>query len=254
MPFAVAGAMAGAGASIKIQRGADGAPLLAAVLVFARDRWSEAARRAALFAALFAGRVLRGKPVRRDRLAIVHTRIPGRITAHRHPARPRSGIGGIYHVVFSLRTVSASRCWPPASPGSPGLLTATGGKALLLGTFPAVYYLLLFPTRRCSSGTRYRWCRSCAQRCLRDVEAARAIGRGLRMPTTSSAIAVALLIITPSAASSGRLTVCLPRPTAGSCSPTGFGRTSSPAARFYFAGNIVVRAVRRYRIGQTLRY
>src|SRR6202008_3077432 len=80
------------------------------------------------------------------------------------------------------------------------LLQRDWRKAVLLATFPAVYYLVLVPTR--TVFVRYAipivpfLCISAA---FATVEAARAIGRPRPVSVTSTALILALVAVAPSA-------------------------------------------------------
>jgi hypothetical protein len=255
MPFAIAGAIAGAGASIKYNAVLMGAPLLAAVLVSARGRWSEAARRAALFGALFAAAFFAGSPYAAiDWQAFTR----GFLFESQHIAIPHGhdlGIGGIYHVVFSLRYGLGVPLLAAGIAGLAWLAYCDWRKALLLETFPAVYYLLLFPTR--TVFVRYAVPLVpflCLGAAYATVEAARAIGRGLRMPTTSSAIAVALLIIAPSAASVWQIDRLFAATDSRLVLADWIRANVKPGSSVYFAGNIVVEPFVDIGSIKTLRY
>jgi hypothetical protein len=254
-PFAIAGAMAGAGASIKYNALLMGAPLLTAVFVSARGGWREAARRVGLFIALFAAAFFIGSPY-----ALIDGAgfVRGLLHQSGHIAIPHGhdvGIGGIYHLVFSLRYGLGLPLLAAGVAGLAWLSRCDWRKALLLGTFPAVYYLLLFPTR--TVFVRYAIPLVpflCVSAAYATVEAARAVGRHRRMPASSTAIVIALLVIAPSAASVGQIDRLFAATDSRLLLADWIRANVKPGSTIYFAGNIVVQPVIDIGSTKTLRY
>jgi 4-amino-4-deoxy-L-arabinose transferase-like glycosyltransferase len=242
--FGLAGAAAGAGASIKYNVALMAAPLVAAVFVAARGRWTEAARRVGLFSALFVGAFLAGSPYAAiDRPSFMR----GLLAESGHIVTPHGidiGPGGIYHLVFSLRYGLGLPLLTAGLAGGVWLFKSDWRKAVLLGAFPAVYYLLLVPTR--TVFVRYAiplvpfLCISAA---FATVEVARAIGRRRHLSVTSTALILALLVVAPSAAAVGQLDRLFAATDSRLLLADWIRANVKEGSTVYVAGNIVVQPI-----------
>jgi len=254
-PFALAGAIAGAGASIKYNALLMMAPLLFAAVVYARGRWSQAAWRIVAFSALFATAFFGGSPY----AAIDWSSfMRGLLGQSKHVATPHGidlGRGGVYHIVFSLRYGLGL---PLLTAGIAGLAWLCGRdwrKGVLLGSFPIVYYLVLFSTR--TVFVRYAIPLVpflCLGGAYTTVEMARAIAARTRVSLVSAACVLASIVITPSAMAVARLDRVFAATDSRLLLADWIRTNVRPGSSIYLAGNIVVEPIVDIGSVKTLRY
>lgn len=266
LPFAIAGVLAGAGASIKYNAVLMVVPLAAAVVVGALDRrttpndgsggrWGEAARRAALFAACCGAGFVAGTP-----FAAIdwHAFIRDIAEESTHIGVPHSydlGYGGVYHITFSLRHGLGLPLLIAGLAGFAWLARSDWRKAALLVSFPAAYYLLLVPTR--TVFVRYAiplvpfLCLGAA--CV-TTAGARVIGRSYRLSPAAIAWAAALVIVAPSAYSVGQLDRLFAATDSRVLLADWIRANVKPGSSIYLAGSIVVQPIVDFSPKQTLRY
>jgi 4-amino-4-deoxy-L-arabinose transferase-like glycosyltransferase len=127
-PFAVAGALAGAAASVKYNGALMFAPLVTAVLIAPASGGRALVRRIGLFAFLFAAAFLVGSPYAAiDWPAFWR----GLQSESAHIGTPHGidlGVGGVNHLVFSLRYGLGLPLLAAGLAGVPGSGVATGGR------------------------------------------------------------------------------------------------------------------------------
>ncbi len=240
--FAVAGGIAGAGASIKYNVALMVAPLAAAAFVAARGRWRTAASRVAWFALLFVAAFVAGSPFS---VLEPHSFFSGLVGESRHVALSHGfdlGRGGFYHLGFSLRYGLGVPLLVAGVGGVIGLFSVDWRKALVLASFPAAYYLLLAPTR--TVFVRYMipvvpfLCVSAA---YATTAAARSIARRLLLPVAPVALGIALLVIAPSAVSVAQLDRLFAATDSRLLLADWVRANIKPGSSVYFAGSIVVQ-------------
>jgi len=254
-PFAIAGAIAGAGASIKYNAILMFVPLVAAVLVAGGGRWREAMRRAALFSLLFAGAFFAGSPY----AAIdwpSFTR--GLESQSRHIATPHGldlGRGGIYHVAFSLRYGLGLPLLVVGVAGLVWSLRRDWQKGVLLVAFPFAYYAVLAPTR--TVFVRYAIPLVpflCIGAGFAIAQGARAIAGRLRVSATAAAIAIALLVVAPSAMSIVEIDRLFAESDSRLVLADWLRSNVKPGSSIYLGGNIVVQPIVDLTPPRTLHY
>ncbi len=257
-PFALAGIAAGAGASMKYNAVLMVAPLAAAVFVAAkrgRAPVREAVTRVGLFCGLFAAAFVAGTPY-----AILDHGpfMEGLWRQSRHLATPHAhdlGVGGVYHLVFSLRYGLGVPLLATALAGFVWLARADWRKALLLGSFPAAYYLLLIPTR--TVFVRYAIPLVpflCVSAAWTTTTVSRAIGRRFQIAAAPLAWVLALLIVLPSAYTVVQLDRLFAT-TDNRVVLADWLRTNvKPGSSIYLAGSIVVQPIVDFGSQKTLRY
>ena len=240
--FAVAGAIAGAGASIKYNVALMAVPLAAAVFVTARGRWRLAGIRVALFGLLFVTAFVAGSPYS---VLEPSSLFNGLIGESRHVALSHGfdlGRGGFYHLVFSLRYGLGIPLLVAGVGGMVWLFNVDWRKGLVLASFPAAYYLLLAPTR--TVFVRYMIPLVpflCASAAYATTAAARSIARRFRLPAAPAAIVIAVLVIAPSAASVVQIDRLFAATDSRLLLADWIRANVKPGSSVYFAGNIVVQ-------------
>jgi 4-amino-4-deoxy-L-arabinose transferase-like glycosyltransferase len=253
--FALAGAVAGAGASIKYNVVLMAAPLAAAVFVSARGRWRLAAIRVAWFGLLFVIAFVAGSPY-----SVIEPQLflTGLLSESKHVALSHGidvGHGGLYHIVFSLRYGLGVPLLAAGIGGLVWLFRFDWRKAVLVASFPVVHYLLLAPTR--TVFVRYTiplvpfLCVSAAGV---TVATARAIARRFRIPAAPAAIGIALLVLAPSAVSVAQIDRLFAATDSRLVLADWIRANVRPGSSVYFAGNIVVQPIVDLGSIKTLRY
>jgi len=242
--FALAGAVAGAGASVKYNVALMAAPLAAAVLVVTRRRLRLAATRVAWFGLLFVAAFVAGSPYS---VLDPHQFFRGVISESTHMAIPHGvdlGRGGLYHLVFSLRYGLGLPLLTAGLSGGVWLLKRDWRNGALLGTFPAVYYLVLFPTR--TVFVRYAIPLVpflCITAAYATVEAARGIGRLRHVSATSIALIISLLVVAPSAIAVGQIDRLFATTDSRLLLADWIRANVKAGSTIYVAGNIVVQPI-----------
>jgi hypothetical protein len=271
MPFAIAGALAGAGASIKYNAVLMFVPLVTAVLVGSkggRTRFHggpegkrgtapflEAANRAGLFGGLFTAAFVAGTP-----FAVLDWRAFIRDVAAEstHIGVPHSfdlGYGGVYHVVFSLRYGLGLPLLTTGLVGFAWLAKVDWRKAALLLAFPVAYYLLLVPTR--TVFVRYAiplvpfLCLAAAWAIAR---AARVAAMKYRMPAAALACTASLVVVAPSVRAVGQLDRLFAATDSRVLLADWLRANVKPGSSIYVAGSVVVQPIVDFSPPQTLRY
>jgi Dolichyl-phosphate-mannose-protein mannosyltransferase len=241
-PFALAGALAGAAASVKYNAVLMFAPLATAVLVASpvRDR----AWRIGLFAMFFVAAFFAGSPYAAIDWPAFLRGLSGQSAHIGTPHGIDLGSGGIYHLVFSLRYGLGLPLLTAGLAGGVWLLQRDWRKAVLLATFPPVYYLVLVPTR--SVFVRYSIPLVpflSVSAAYATVEAARAIARSRSVSVASIALPMALLVVAPSAASVGQLDRLFAARDSRLLIADWIRANIKAGSSVYIAGNIVVQPI-----------
>lgn len=262
--FAIAGAVAGLGASTKYNVLLMFAPLLVGLLVagqidgasartFAdpRARVAEGLRRLVLFGVLFGAAFIAGTPysVLDFRPFLNDVRVQARVIMTPFAGRDL-GPGGIYHLKFSLRY----------GLGLPLLIAGIGGlawtirsnfrKGLLLAAFPAAYYALLFSTRTVM--VRYAIPLVpflCLAAAWLIADLARLIAARVHAPRAAIALAAAALVIAPSAYSVVRIDTLFAATDSRMLAADWIRANVKPGSTMHLCGNIVVQPVVDYGFG-----
>jgi len=254
-PFAVAGALAGAAASVKYNGVLMFAPLATAILVAPARGGRALVRRIGLFAVLFAAAFLVGSPYAAlDWPAFWR----GLQSQSAHIGTPHGidlGVGGVNHLVFSLRYGLGLPLLAAGLAGVVWLWRRDWRKAALLTTFPAAYYLVLFPTR--TVFVRYAiplvpFLSMTAAFTI--VEAARTIGRRRAFSVPAAALLLALLVVAPSATAVGQLDRLFAAKDSRLVLADWIRAAIKPGSTVYFGGNIVVEPIVDIGSTRTLRY
>ena len=254
MPFAIAGALAGAGASIKYNAALMFVPLFTAALV-GSNRGRTTAIRVGLFTALFIASFVAGTP-----FAVLdwHAFIRDVTAESTHIGVPHSfdlGYGGIHHLAFSLRYGLGLPLLMTGLVGFVWLVRADSRKAALLVAFPVAYYLLLVPTR--TVFVRYAvplvpfLCLGAAWAVARVAQAA---ASRYRLSAAALACAVAAIVVAPSAYAVGRLDRLFAATDSRVLLADWLRANVNPGSSIYLAGSIVVQPIVDLRPPQTLRY
>jgi hypothetical protein len=253
-PFAVAGALAGAAASVKYNGVLMFAPLATAVLIAPAGRRA-LVRRIGLFAALFAAAFLVGSPYAAIDWPAFWRGLQGQSAHIGTPHGIDLGMGGVNHLVFSLRYGLGLPLLAAGLAGVVWLWRRDWRKAALLTTFPAAYYLVLFPTR--SVFVRYAIPLVpflCITAAFTIVEAARALGGRRAVPVPATAWLLALLVVAPSAAAVGQLDRLFAARDSRLVLADWVRHAIRPGSTVYFGGNIVVEPIVDIGAARTLRY
>jgi len=254
-PFAAAGALAGAAASVKYNGVLLFAPLVTAVLLAPAGSGRDRAWRIGLFAMFFVAVFFAGSPYAAIDWPAFWRGLSGQSSHIGTPHGIDLGPGGIYHLVFSLRYGLGLPLLTAGLAGGVWLLQRDWRKAVLLATFPAVYYLVLVPTR--SVFVRYAiplvpfLCISAA---FATVEAARAIHERRAVSVQAAALLLALLVVAPSAAAVGQLDRLFAARDSRLLLADWLRANIRPGSSVYFGGNIVAEPVVDIGSVKTLRY
>jgi len=254
MPFAIAGALAGAGASIKYNAALMFVPLFIAALVGSK-RGRTAATRVGLFTALFTAAFVAGTP-----FAVLdwHAFIRDVTAESTHIGVPHSfdlGYGGIYHLAFSLRYGLGLPLLMTGLVGFVWLVRVDWRKAAWLVGFPVAYYLLLVRTR--TVFVRYAiplvpfLCLGAAWAIAR---AARAAASRYRLSAAALACAAAAIVVAPSAYAVGRLDRLFAATDSRVLLADWLRANVNPGSSIYLGGSIVVQPIVDVTPPQTLRY
>jgi len=271
MSFATAGALAGAGASIKYNAVLMFVPLVTAALVGSKKgrtpfpeeparkrgtaRFLEAAICVGLFSGLFIAAFVAGTP-----FAVLDWRAFIRDVAveSTHIGVPHSfdlGYGGIYHVVFSLRYGLGLPLLTAGLVGFAWLAKVDWRNAALLAAFPVAYYLLLVPTR--TVFVRYAIPLVpflCLGAAWAIAQAARAAATRYQMPAAALACAAAVIVVAPSAYAVVQLDRVFATTDSRVLLADWIRANVKPGSSIYLAGSIVAQPIVDLVPPQTLRY
>jgi hypothetical protein len=161
----------------------------------------------------------------------------------------------VYHVVFSLRYGVGIPLLVAAVAGWLWLVRYDWRKAVLLGSFPLVYYAVLIPTR--TVFVRYAiplvpfLCMSAA---FMTITAARFIGQRFQRPVAPVAWAIALVTIAPSAYSVAQIDRVFAATDSRLMLADWIRANVKPGSTIHLAGNIVVQPIVDYGLQPTYRY
>jgi hypothetical protein len=268
--FAIAGIVAGLGASTKYNVLLMFAPLVVALFVAGtiaapehqptppgdlRDRAAEAIRRLVLFGVLFGAAFIAGSPYSildfdpflkgvRNQAGVIMT-----------PFARDLGPGGIYHLKFSLRHGLGLPLLVAGIAGLAWTIWSNWRKGLLVAAFPLAYYALLIPTRTVM--VRYAIPLIpflCIGAAWLIVDLTRRAPHRIAVPRTAVALVVALLVIAPSAYSVARIDRLFAATDSRMVAADWIRANVMPGSTMHLCGNIVVQPVVDYGFGPPRQY
>ena len=243
-PFAAAGALAGAAASVKYNGVLMFAPLVTAVLLAPAGGGRALVRRTELFAVLFAAAFLVGSPYAAIDWPAFWRGLQGQSAHLGTPHGIDLGVGGVSHLGFSLRYGLGVPLLAAGLAGTVWLWRGDWRKAALLTTFPAADYLVLLPTRTVLSATRYRSSRfSVSPPRSRSWKPPARSADGRAVPVPATALLLALLVVAPSAAAVGHLDRLFAAKDSRLVLADWIRAAIKPGSTVYFGGNIVVEPI-----------
>jgi dolichyl-phosphate-mannose-protein mannosyltransferase len=269
--FAIAGVVAGLGASTKYNVLLMFAPLVVALLFAGshldtsspaasagsdpRARALEGLRRFVLFGLLFGAAFVAGSPYSVLDFQPFLNGVRAQGASIMTPFARDLGPGGIYHLKFSLRY----------GLGIPLLVTGIAGlawtmwtnfrKGLLLAAFPLAYYALLVPTHTVM--VRYSIPLIpflCIGAGWLVADAARRLAATVHISRLAIAVVAALLVIAPSACSVARIDTLFAATDSRMLAADWIRTNVKPGSTMHLCGNIVVQPVVDYGFGPPREY
>jgi dolichyl-phosphate-mannose-protein mannosyltransferase len=267
--FAIAGIVAGLGASTKYNVLLMFAPVIVALLVAGdfdgtprstpapgiNARMAEGVRRLVLFGAFFGAAFVAGSPYSVLDFQPFFKGVRVQAATIMTPFARELGPGGIYHLKFSLRHGIGLPLLVTGVAGLAWTIWSNWRKGLLLAAFPLAYYALLIPTHTVM--VRYAIPLIpflCIGAAWLIADMARRAETLVKAPRTVVAVVVALLVIAPSAYSVARIDRLFAATDSRMLAADWIRANVKPGSTMHLCGNIVVQPVVDYGFGPPREY